>query len=88
MRGAIMQWTASRQSAAVARRRSLDRETTITLFAVAVVLMLLARWGDARRRRAPHGGLALLPWHALMFVSLVGMLFLGVHLLSFMGARN
>ncbi|WP_166430643.1 hypothetical protein [Polymorphobacter arshaanensis] len=66
----------------------MDRDTTITLFAVAIVLMLLARWGDARRRRAPHGTLALLPWHAMMFVALVGMLFLGVHLLSFFGVRN
>jgi hypothetical protein len=66
----------------------LDRETTIALFAAAVMLMLLARWGDTRRRRTPHGGLALMPWHALMFVALVGMLFLGVHLLSFFGVRN
>ena len=88
MRGAVMQWSASPQSAAAARRRPLDRETTIALFAVAAVLMLLARWGDARRRRAPQGGLALLPWHALMFMSLVGMLFLGVHLLSLLGVRN
>ena len=66
----------------------LDRETTIALFATAVVLMLLARWGDARRRSAPHGALALIPWHALMFVSLVAMLFLGVHLLAFFGVRN
>lgn len=88
MRGAIMQWSASRQSAAAARRHRLDRETTIALFAAAVMLMLLARWGDTRRRRTPHGGLALMPWHALMFVALVGMLFLGVHLLSFFGVRN
>jgi hypothetical protein len=66
----------------------LDRDTTLALFAVAAGLALLARWGDARRRRLPHGTLALLPWHALMFLALVGMLFLGVHLLSFMGARN
>lgn len=71
-----------------AKRRSLlegfvDRDTTALLFAIAAGLAGLARWGDARRRRDPHGALALLPWHALMFVALVGMLFLGVHLLSF-----
>lgn len=66
----------------------LDRDTTLVLFAVAAVLALLARWGDSRRKRVPHGALALLPWHALMFVTLVAMLFLGVHLLSLLGMRN
>jgi hypothetical protein len=88
MRGATLQWNASRHSAAADRRGHLDRDTTLALFAVAALLALLARWGDARRRRDPHGRLALLPWHALMFVSLVGLLFLGVHLLSFFGGRN
>jgi hypothetical protein len=66
-------------------RPVLDRETTLALLAAAAVLALLARWGDGRRKHAPHGALALLPWHGLMFVALVGMLFMLVHLLTLLG---
>jgi hypothetical protein len=58
----------------------------LVIFAAAAVLAALAWWGDRRRRTHPHGGLALLPWHGLMFVSLVALLFMGVHLLTLMGA--
>jgi hypothetical protein len=68
-------------------RPFLDRDTTLALLAAAAALALLARWGDGRRKRVPHGALALLPWHGLMFVALVGMLFMLVHLLSLLGAR-
>ena len=66
----------------------LDRATTLVIFGIAAALALVARWGDSRRRRDPHGALALLPWHALMFVALVGMLFMGVHLLTLLGVPN
>lgn len=66
----------------------MDRDTTIALLIVSAVLGALAFWGDARRRRDPHGRLALLPWHGMMFVALVGVLFMGVHLLSFYGVKD
>lgn len=63
----------------------MDRPTTLVIFAAAAVLAALALWGDRRRRTHPHEHLALLPWHGLMFVSLVAMLFMGVHLLTLIG---
>ena len=64
----------------------MDRPTTLTIFAAAAVLAALAWWGDRQRRAHPHGRIALLPWHGLMFVSLVALLFMGVHLLTLLGA--
>ncbi|MGL4542936.1 MAG: hypothetical protein ACRCUI_10550 [Polymorphobacter sp.] len=66
----------------------MDRDTTLAILAAAAGLALLARWGDSRRRRVPHGALALLPWHAVMFVALVAMLFMIVHLITLLGVRG
>jgi hypothetical protein len=64
----------------------LDRTTTLMIFAAAAGLAALAWWGDRYRRTHPHAPLALLPWHGLMFVSLVALLFMGVHLITLSGA--
>lgn len=69
-------------------RPVLDRETTLAILAAAAALALLARWGDGRRKHAPHGALAFVPWHAVMFVALVAMLFMLVHLLTLFGGRS
>ncbi|TRW18173.1 hypothetical protein [Glacieibacterium frigidum] len=60
----------------------MDRETSLLIFAVALVLTVSAMLGDRARRRAPLAAHALVPWHALLFVGLTGMIFMGVHLLA------
>jgi hypothetical protein len=55
------------------------------IFGIAAALAAFAWWGDRHRRKYPHGPVALLPWHGLMFVSLVALLFMGVHLLTLIG---
>jgi len=60
----------------------VDRETTLLIFAVSLVLTVAAIIGDRARRHAPLAAHALMPWHALLFVGLTGMIFMGVHLLS------
>lgn len=60
----------------------MDRETSLLIFAVALVMTVAAMLGDRARRRSPLAGHALVPWHALLFVGLTGMIFMGVHLLS------
>jgi len=88
MHGATLQWTDIAAQRRMGRETIVDRDTTIVLLVISLLLGLLAFWGDGRRRRAPHGGLALLPWHGMMFVALVGVLFMGVHLLGFYGIKN
>lgn len=57
----------------------MDAAATATIFAAGAVLALVAGWGDAQRRRRPHGRLALLPWHPLLFVGVTAMLLMIVH---------
>lgn len=60
----------------------MDRETSLLIFAVALVLTVAAIIGDRARTRAPLARHALMPWHAMLFAGLTGMIFMGVHLLS------
>ena len=64
----------------------MDAATTATIFAAGALLTLGAGWGDHVRRRAPHGRLALLPWHALLFAGVTAMLLMVVHALTLLRA--
>lgn len=57
----------------------MDADTTLTIFAAGAALTLAAIFGDWRRRRAPHGPTALLPWHGVLFVGVAMMLFMAAH---------
>ena len=60
----------------------MDRDSSLVVFAFAVLATVAATLGDRARRRAPLAGHALMPWHALLFLGLTGMIFMGVHLLA------
>ena len=64
----------------------MDAATTATIFAAGVVVTLGASWGDHVRRRTPHGRLALLPWHALLFAGVAAMLLMAAHALTLLRA--
>ncbi len=60
----------------------MDSRTTLTIFAAGAALTLAAAWGDHARRRKPGAALALLPWHALLFLGVALMLFMAAHALT------
>lgn len=60
----------------------MDRDTSLVILAVAVVVAATGWLGDRARRRSPLARHALLPWHALLFVGLTGVLFMGIHLVG------
>ena len=60
----------------------MDRDTSLFIFALAVLATVAALLGDRARRRSPLAGHAFVPWHALLFVGLTGMIFMAVHLLA------
>lgn len=62
----------------------MDRDTSLIVLGCAAVLTFAALLGDRARRRTPLAGHALVPWHALLFVGLTGMVFMGIHLLTLM----
>jgi hypothetical protein len=62
----------------------MDRDTSLVVLAVAVVVTVAALLGDRARRKAPLAAHALIPWHALMFAGLTFALVMLVHLLSFL----
>ncbi len=57
----------------------MDGSTTLGIFVAGAVLTLIAAWGDHRRRRKLDARLALLPWHALLFLGVALMLFMAAH---------
>jgi len=58
----------------------MSETTTLIAFLIAAVLFVLAHW-QARREREP-GRLPLIPWTAVQFVALVGVVLLLAHLIS------
>ena len=63
----------------------MDLPTTLIVLAASAVLAVLGLWADRRRKGYPHGLLALLPWHGVLFLAFAGLLFMGVHLLTLIG---
>ncbi len=63
----------------------MDSSTTLAVFAIGMSVTLVAAWGDHKRRRKPDAPLALLPWHALLFVGVAVMLFMAAHALTLVG---
>ena len=57
----------------------MESSTTLGIFVAGAALTLVAVWGDHARRRQPDAPLALLPWHALLFLGVALMLFMAAH---------
>lgn len=60
----------------------MDMDATWWLLGVGLALFLTALAGDLARRRAPLAWHSHLPWNAVIFVGLAGMLFGLVHLVG------
>ncbi|WP_439533688.1 hypothetical protein [Polymorphobacter sp.] len=60
----------------------MDRETTIALLVVSLLLVVAGLAGDVARRRAPLAWHALMPWNAGIFIGLTMVVLLSAHLLS------
>jgi hypothetical protein len=60
----------------------MNRETTIALLVVSLLLVVAGVAGDWARRRAPLAWHALLPWNAATFVGLTMVVLLSAHLLA------
>ena len=60
----------------------MDRDTSIVILVVGVVLTAIGLLGDRARLRAPLAPHALLPWHAVIFAGLLAVVLMAAHLLS------
>lgn len=58
----------------------MDLTTTLAVAAVAAALFLWSLWGSRRKR--PLGEVSLMPWNGILFVSLIGLIFMAAHLLT------
>lgn len=60
----------------------MDIGTTLTLAAMAAVLVGVSLWGVRRKR--PIGEVTFVPWHGLLFVGLLSLCALVAHLVTLM----